>query len=102
MTRVVLDTSWLDVYRFPGDLAPLIFGNLIEESTGQTTPDGTLFIDLPAIPESDSGQVVTLEVIADDESGLPVRRAEVRVHPADFYSVCVLINGPALQNRNRV
>ena len=82
----VLDTSWLDVYRFPGGFGPDYFGNLIEEGTGQTTPEGTLSIDLPAIPESESGQIVTLEVIAEDESGLPVSaRTEVRVHPADFY-----------------
>src|SRR6185503_9817324 len=66
----VLDTSWLDVYRFPGGFGPDFLGNFMEEGTGQTTPEGTLSIELPAIPESDSGQVVTLEVIAQDESGL--------------------------------
>ncbi len=82
----VLDTSWLDIYRFPGGFGPDFLGSFIEEGTGQTTPQGTLSIDLPAIPESDAGQVVTMEVIAQDESGLPVSaRTEVRVHPADFY-----------------
>ncbi len=62
------------------------YGGLYEEGTGQTSPEGILSIDLPAIPESDSGQVVTLSVTAEDESGFPVSAsAELRVHPADFY-----------------
>jgi len=82
----LIDTSWLDAFHFPGNLSSDYFGKLIEEGTGQTTPEGILSIELPAIPESDSGQVVTLEVTAKDESGLPVStRAELRVHPEDFY-----------------
>jgi uncharacterized protein YfaS (alpha-2-macroglobulin family) len=82
----LLDDSWLDVSRFPGYSGPDYFGRLIGEGTGQTTPEGILSIDLPAIPESEAGQIVTLEVTATDESGLPVSaRAEMRVHPADFY-----------------
>ena len=56
------------------------------DATGQTTPEGTLSIELPAVPESEAGQVVTLEVTVQDESGFPVSaQTEVRVHPADFY-----------------
>ena len=65
---------------------PASYEGLYEEGTGQTSPEGILSIDLPAIPESDTGQVVTLEVTAEDESGFPVSaRAQLRVHPADFY-----------------
>ena len=82
----LLDDSWLDVFRFPGNFGSDYFGKLIEEGTGQTTPEGVLSIELPTIPESESGQVVTLEVTATDESGLPVSaRAQMKVHPADFY-----------------
>jgi alpha-2-macroglobulin len=79
----LVDTSWLNVFPFQSG-----FVNGIGEGTGQTTPKGSLSIDLPAIPESPSGagQIVTLEVTAQDESGLPVSaRSEIRVHPADFY-----------------
>ena len=82
----VLDTSWQDVFHFQGGFGPDYLGDLIEQGTGQTTPQGILSIDLPAIPEKDSGQIVTLEVTTQDESGLPVSaRTEMRVHPADFY-----------------
>jgi uncharacterized protein YfaS (alpha-2-macroglobulin family) len=82
----VLDTSWQNAFRFRGGFDPNYLGDVIEEGNGQTTPQGTLSIELPAIPEKDSGQIVTLEVTAQDESGLPVSaRAEMRVHPADFY-----------------
>ena len=38
------------------------------------------------MPEEETGQLLTVEVTAQDESGLPVSaRAEMRVHPADFY-----------------
>jgi uncharacterized protein YfaS (alpha-2-macroglobulin family) len=88
----LFDDSWLDVFRSPRGFRPGAFGLQIGEGTGQTSPDGTLSIELPAIPESasgiitESGQIVTLEVTAADESGLPVSaRTELRVHPADFY-----------------
>ncbi|MCI0550171.1 MAG: Ig-like domain-containing protein, partial [Anaerolineae bacterium] len=88
----LLDTSWLDTFRFPGGFGSGFLGDLIQEGTGQTTPQGraSVSIDLPAIPEPASGirapQIVTLEVTAEDESGLPVSaRTEMRVHPADFY-----------------
>ncbi|HSK67062.1 MAG TPA: MG2 domain-containing protein, partial [Anaerolineales bacterium] len=82
----VLNTSWQNAFRFSGEFGPDSLGNLIEEGTGQTTSNGTLSLDLPAIPEQETGQTVTLEVTAQDESGLPVSaRSEMRVHPADFY-----------------
>jgi len=82
----LLDDSWLDVFRSPNFPGSDYFGQLIEEGTGQTTARGTLSIDLPATPESDSGQIVTLEVTVQDESGQPVSaRTEAHVHPADFY-----------------
>lgn len=82
----VLDMSWLDVFHSSQPDSSDYFGQLIEDGTGQTTRDGTLSIELPAIPESDSGQIVTLEVTATDASGLPVSaRAQMRIHPADFY-----------------
>jgi hypothetical protein len=81
----LVDTSWLDVFR-SGEYGSDYFGNLIAEGTGQTTPQGTLSIELPAIPEAEAGQLVTLEVTAQDESGLPVSaRAQMHVHPAEFY-----------------
>jgi alpha-2-macroglobulin len=81
----LLDTSWLNVFHIPGPGYDY-FGTLIAEGTGQTTRDGLLSIDLPALPEAEIGQVVTLEVTAQDGSGLPVSaRADLRVHPADFY-----------------
>jgi uncharacterized protein YfaS (alpha-2-macroglobulin family) len=80
----LVDTSWLEV--FPRGFGSDYFGKQIGQGTGRTTPQGTLSIELPAIPESDSGQIVTLEVTAQDESGFPVSaRAGLRVHPADFY-----------------
>ncbi|MGB8980250.1 MAG: Ig-like domain-containing protein [Anaerolineales bacterium] len=82
----VLDTSWLDVFHFPGGEGSGYFGEPVGEGTGKTAPQGTLSIELPDIPESEAGQIVTLEVTAQDESGLPVSaRTETRVHPADFY-----------------
>ncbi|HXF84980.1 MAG TPA: Ig-like domain-containing protein [Anaerolineales bacterium] len=80
----ILDTSWLDPYPLMGLASDL--GTPIAEGTGQTTPQGILSIELPPIPESDAAQIITLEVTAQDESGLPVSaRTEMRVHPADFY-----------------
>jgi len=80
-----VDDSWFDA--FPSlFLNSASFGYFIGEGTGRTTSDGVLSIELPVIPESEAGQIVTLEVVAQDESGLPVSaRAEMRVHPADFY-----------------
>lgn len=56
------------------------------DGTGQTTPEGTLSIEVPAVPPSEAGQKVTLEVTVQDESGFPVSaRKELLVHPSDFY-----------------
>ena len=82
----LFDDSWLDVFRRSNAGVSGFFGIPISEGTGQTSLRGTLSIDLPALPESEAGQIVTLEVTVEDESGLPVSsRAELRVHPADFY-----------------
>ncbi|RPJ20541.1 MAG: hypothetical protein EHM33_28240, partial [Chloroflexi bacterium] len=82
----VVDTPWLDVFRFQGEFGSDYLGSFVEEGTGQTNAQGILAIELPDIPEGDAGQIVTLEVTAQDESGFPVSaRAEMRVHPADFY-----------------
>jgi len=82
----VFDDSWLDAFYVPGFQTSAYFGTLLAEGTGQTTPKGILSIDLPAIPESDTGQIVTIEVTIADESGLPVSaRSEIKVHPDDFY-----------------
>ncbi len=57
-----------------------------EERKGKTNPQGKLSIPVPAVPESEEAQTVTLEVTVQDESGLPVSaRTELLVHPADFY-----------------
>jgi uncharacterized protein YfaS (alpha-2-macroglobulin family) len=76
----------MNTYRFPGEFGSGDLGSLIENGTGQTSAQGTLSLVLPEIPESEIGQIVTLEVSTQDESGLPVSaRTEMRVHPADFY-----------------
>ena len=81
----LLETSWLDVYPMPGPGSGY-FGELVEQGIGQTNRDGLLSIELPDLPESETGQIVTIEVTAQDEAGLPVSaRSELRVHPADFY-----------------
>ncbi len=57
-----------------------------DDRAGKTDPQGKLSIALPAVPESEEAQVVTLEVTVQDESGFPVSaRSELLVHPADFY-----------------
>jgi hypothetical protein len=82
----LFDDSWLDVFRRSNTFPAGLFGLQIAEGTGQTSPNGILSIDLPVIPEAASTQIVTLEVTAEDESGLPVSaRADLRVHPAGFY-----------------
>ena len=82
----MIDTSWLDVFPNPQPNSSDYFGNLIKEGTGRTNDKGILSIELPAIPEQDAGQIVTLEATTTDESGLPVSgRAQLQVHPADFY-----------------
>ena len=82
----LVDNSWLTSYGFRGGFDPGYLGDPVGNGTGQTTPQGTLSFDLPAVPEKEIPQMVTLEVTGQDESGLPVSaRTEMRVHPADFY-----------------
>ncbi len=82
----LIDTDWLDPFRFPAGWDSRYFGQLLSDSTAQTSPDGTLAINLTAIPKSDLPQLLTLETTATDETGLPVSaRTEITVHPADFY-----------------
>jgi len=81
-----LEPMWLDPFPFQVGFDSQYFGKQIGEGAGQTSTDGKLSINLSAIPKSDSTQTLTLEVTAVDESGLPVSaRAEIRVHPSDFY-----------------
>lgn len=62
------------------------FGRTLGSGTARTDPDGALDLELPDIPDSDAPQSLTLELTAQDESGFPVSaRAEMIVHPADFY-----------------
>lgn len=82
----LIDFDWMDAYRFPGGSGSRYFGQLLNEGSAQTSSNGTLTINLTAIPKSDSPRLLTLEVTATDESGLPVSaRSEVTVHPEDFY-----------------
>ncbi|MDQ2693714.1 MAG: MG2 domain-containing protein, partial [Chloroflexota bacterium] len=82
----LVDDSWLTSYGFRGGFDPGYLGEPIGDGTGQTSSLGSLSVELPAIPERETPQIVTLEVTAQDESGLPVSaRSEMRVHPADFY-----------------
>lgn len=81
-----IDIDWLDAYRFPEGYDSRYFGQFLTEGSAQTSSNGTLSINLTAIPKSDSPRLLTLEVTAIDESGLPVSaRSEVTVHPEDFY-----------------
>ena len=81
-----INTDWLNPFQVPGGYDSRFFGRFLNDGTTQTSSDGTLAISLTAIPKSDTPQLLTLEVTATDETGLPVStRAEVTVHPADFY-----------------
>ena len=81
----LLDTSWLDFFRNPSPGSGY-FGTMVKDGKGRTDRDGLLSIELPELPQSETGQLLTLEVSAMDEAGLPVSaRSEMRVHPADFY-----------------
>jgi uncharacterized protein YfaS (alpha-2-macroglobulin family) len=62
------------------------FGERIQNGTGRTAADGSLLLDLENIPPSEDIQRLTLEMVVEDESGLPLsNRAETLVHPAEFY-----------------
>lgn len=82
----LIETDWLNVFRFPTGFDSGYLGRFLNEGTAQTSPGGTLTINLTAIPASDAPQLLTLEVTASDETGLPVSaRSELRIHPSDFY-----------------
>ncbi|MEP0806280.1 MAG: Ig-like domain-containing protein, partial [Chloroflexota bacterium] len=82
----LIDFNWLDVFRLPGGPDSRFFGELLKDGSAQTSPNGTLAISLTSLPKADSPRLLTLEVTAADESGLPVSaRTELTLHPADFY-----------------
>ncbi|GAB4464206.1 MAG: hypothetical protein Kow0070_25690 [Anaerolineales bacterium] len=82
----LIDFDWLDVFRLPGGSDSRFFGELLKDGSAQTSPSGTLAISLTSLPKADSPRLLTLEVTAADESGLPVSaRTELTLHPADFY-----------------
>ncbi|MCK6540496.1 MAG: MG2 domain-containing protein, partial [Anaerolineales bacterium] len=82
----LIETDWLNVFRFPTGVDSGYLGRFLNEGTAQTSPGGTLTINLTAIPESDAPQLLTLEATATDETGLPVSaRSELRIHPSEFY-----------------
>ncbi len=82
----LIDFDWLDVFRLPNGSDSRFFGELLKDGSAQTSPNGTLAINLTSLPKADSPRLLTLEVTADDESGLPVSaRSELTLHPADFY-----------------
>ncbi len=83
-----LDTSWLDVFRYPA--SDPLFGTFVLEGDGITAADGTLAINLPTADAQDESstnrQIFTLEVTGRDESGQPVSaRATATVNPAEVY-----------------
>jgi len=82
----LLDLDWLDAFRFPDQSDSRYFGELLKEGSAQTSPNGTLAISLTSLPKADSPRLLTLEVTATDDSGLPVSaRSKFTLHPADFY-----------------
>ena len=78
----LIDTDWL----LPNWARQGAFGQNLESGIGHTKPDGTLSLELPEIPVSNTPQTLTLELTAQDESGFPVSaRDTMTVHPTDFY-----------------
>lgn len=78
----LIEDDWL----FPDWIREGNFGRTLENGTAKTEADGTLSLDFPEIPDSDSTRTLTLELTVQDESGFPVSaRDEITVHPADFY-----------------
>ena len=81
----LVDTSWMNVRSF-GEFGVNDPGLVIADGNAQTAAQGTLSVELPEIPEQETGQIVTLGVTVMDESDLPVSTStELHVHPADFY-----------------
>ncbi len=81
-----VDTGWLQYYPSFGGLD---FGEMIMEGDGETRPDGTFSLTVPAgdyKPDPDNRRRYTLEVTAADESGLVVTaRDSLQVNPAAYY-----------------
>jgi len=78
----MLDNSWLT----PNSVNLGNFGRTVESGNTMTEPDGSLDLRFPDIPEAQTTQSLTLELTAQDESGFPISaRAEMTLHPADFY-----------------
>lgn len=77
----IQDPNWLAPFFRGGP----ILGELISEGQGKTDAQGKISLEFtPAL--SDARQRYTLEVTAEDESGLPVSaRASVLVNPAAYY-----------------
>jgi alpha-2-macroglobulin len=75
------DDDWM--ISFPGPIFQT--GELVASGEGETGSNGLLQLELPTQAE-DSLQIYTLEVTAQDESGLPVSaRQRIPVNPAEFY-----------------
>ena len=80
----MLNSSWLETFHTPSPGSGY-FGTLVKEGTGRTNPEGLLSIELPDLPEEETGQLLTVEVTAQDESGLPVSaRSEMPRPPGRF------------------
>ena len=79
----VEDTGWLDTFYFPHFDAGL--GEFLEEGDAKTDPDGTLVLEFPT-EKGESRRILTVEITATDESGLPVSaRAQTYLNPAEYY-----------------
>ncbi|HWQ83254.1 MAG TPA: Ig-like domain-containing protein, partial [Anaerolineales bacterium] len=84
-----LDFSWMQAFNFPSFGGSL--GIQVAQGASETAPDGTLTLEFPTLPENSAvnpqlRQRYTLEVVAADESGLPVAaRASLLANPAEFY-----------------
>lgn len=80
-----ISTDWM--YYEPGLFGG--FGGLGDEvATGEATtaPDGTVSIPLTNLPDDPNALTLTLEVTAQDESGLPLSaRDSFTLHPAETY-----------------
>ncbi|MGD9092327.1 MAG: Ig-like domain-containing protein, partial [Anaerolineales bacterium] len=77
------DTRWLDAFYLPGP--GMYLGDPIDQGEATTNLDGLLTLELPT-GTTDQRKLYTLEVTAQDESGLPVSaRSAAGVNPAEFY-----------------
>jgi alpha-2-macroglobulin len=83
----MVDNSWVYGGR---PYFPYYLGAQVAQGTAQTGPDGLFNLSLPNPTISEwlgqQTRLLTVEVTAYDESGLPVNaRASIQVHPASFY-----------------